>query len=118
MRLTWASQVAYECFSLTAVPQTDLKHFNLESLLGYAWLPGKLTQTGLDASPEPESHGYLKLPECPMADCFTCQCCRDYYFLPNKNSLFAHSQFSNHFFSMKKTESEIIVLDSSLIQTV
>ena len=25
-----------ECFSFTDVPQTDLKHFNLESSLGYA----------------------------------------------------------------------------------
>ena len=33
------SQVAYECFSFTAVPQTDLKHFNLESSLGFPWLP-------------------------------------------------------------------------------
>ena len=56
VRVTWASQVAYECFSFTAVPQTDLKHFNLQSSLGYAWLPGQLTQTGLGTSPEPESH--------------------------------------------------------------
>ena len=62
VRLTLASQVAYECFSFTAVPQTDLKHFNLESSLGYASLTGQLTQTGLDASPEPESHGCL----CPF----------------------------------------------------
>ena len=57
VRLTWASQVAYECFSFTAVPQTDLKYFNLESSLGSAWLTGKSTPTGLDASPEPGSHG-------------------------------------------------------------
>ena len=59
--LTWASQVAYECFSFTTVPQTDLKHFNLDSSLGYAWLPGGSTPTGLDTSPEPESHGYIGL---------------------------------------------------------
>ena len=60
--LLWASQVAYECFSFTAVPQTDLKYFNLEtkSSLGSAWLTGKSTPTGLDASPEPGSHGYLR----------------------------------------------------------
>ena len=60
MRLPLASQIAYECFPFTAVPQTDLKHFNLESSLGYAWLTGKSTPTGLDASPEAESHGYLR----------------------------------------------------------
>ena len=52
VRLTWASQVAYECFSFTAVPQTDLKYFNLESSLGNAWLTSKSTPTGLDALPE------------------------------------------------------------------
>ena len=57
MLLPLASQVAYECFFFTAVPQTDLKHFNLESSLGNAWWPGQSTQTGLDAFPEPESHG-------------------------------------------------------------
>ena len=57
VQLTLASQVAYERFSFTAVPQTDLKHFNLESSIGYAWLTGQLTQKGLDASPEPEPHG-------------------------------------------------------------
>ena len=49
---------AYECFSFTTVPQTDLKHFNLQSSLGYAWLTGQLMQTGLDTFPEPESHRY------------------------------------------------------------
>ena len=39
------------------VPQSDLKHFYLESSLGSAWLPGQLMQPGLDAFPEPESHG-------------------------------------------------------------
>ena len=34
VRLKLASQVAYERISLTAVPQTDLKQFNLESSLG------------------------------------------------------------------------------------
>ena len=58
VRLPLASQIAYECFPFTPVPQTDLKHFNLESSLGYAWLTGKSTPTGLDASPEAESHGY------------------------------------------------------------
>ena len=47
VRLPLASQIAYECFPFTAVPQTDLKHFqvNLESSLGYAWLTGKSTPT-------------------------------------------------------------------------
>ena len=40
-----------------SAPQTDLKHFNLESSLRYAWLPCQLTQTDVDASPETESHG-------------------------------------------------------------
>ena len=60
LRLTLVSRVAYECFSFTAVPRTDLTHFNLESSLGYAWLTGQFTQTGQVASPEPESHGYLE----------------------------------------------------------
>ena len=63
VRLTWASQVAYECSSFTAVPQTDLKYFNLESSLGSACLTGKSTPTGLDAFPEAESHGYLSPPQ-------------------------------------------------------
>ena len=37
VRLPLASQIAYECFPFTAVPPTDLKHFNLESSLGSAW---------------------------------------------------------------------------------
>ena len=57
VRLTLARQVTYDCFSFTAVPQKDFKHFNLESSLGYAWLPDQSMQTDLDASPEPESHG-------------------------------------------------------------
>ena len=60
---TGSSQIAYECFPFTAVPQTDLKHFNLESSLGSAWLNGKSTPTGLDASPELGSDGYS--PQCP-----------------------------------------------------
>ena len=60
VRLTWASQVAYECFSFTAVPQTDLKYFTPESSLGNAWLTGKSTPTGLDTLPEAESHGYFR----------------------------------------------------------
>ena len=54
---TGSSQIAYECFPFTAVPQTDLKHFKLESSLGSAWLTGKSTPTGLDAFPEAHSHG-------------------------------------------------------------
>ena len=50
-----ASQVAYECFSFTAVPQTDLRHFNLESSLGSPWSPDgpdRSTQTSLDTRPQ------------------------------------------------------------------
>ena len=61
VRLPLASQITYEYFPFTAVPQTDLKHFNLESSLGNAWLTGKSTPTGLDTLPEAHSHGYAKL---------------------------------------------------------
>ena len=37
VRLPLASQIAYECFSFTDEPQTDLKHLDLESSLGNAW---------------------------------------------------------------------------------
>ena len=70
LRVAWASslfassegymcdwQVAYERISFTAVPQTDWKHFNLELSLGKAWLPGKWSLGGLDALPDPHSHG-------------------------------------------------------------
>ena len=33
------------------------EYFKSEPSLGNAWWPGRLTQTGLDAFPEPESHG-------------------------------------------------------------
>ena len=57
VRLPFACQVCSECFSFTPVPKTDLKHVNLESLLGKAWLPGKLSLGGLDGLPDPQSHG-------------------------------------------------------------
>ena len=60
--LAW--QVAYECFSFTPVPQTDLlvKHFNLELLLSRPWLPGKLSLGGLDGLQDSRSHGYCSEP--------------------------------------------------------
>ena len=61
VRLPLACQVAYKCFSFTPVPQTDLKHFNLDSSLGKPWLPGKLSLRGLDCLPDPESRGYYPL---------------------------------------------------------
>ena len=62
MRLTLASQVAYERFSFTAVPQTDLKHFDLESSLGKAWLPGKSSLGGRFTRP---SVSWVATPETP-----------------------------------------------------
>ena len=52
VRLPLACQVAYERFAFCTVPQTDLKHYNPESSLGYAWSPGLSTQAALDASPK------------------------------------------------------------------
>ena len=43
VQLPLASQITYECFPFTAVPPTDLKHFNLESSLGSACVATRAT---------------------------------------------------------------------------
>ena len=58
MRLPFACQVASDCFSFTPVPQTDIKHFYLESFPSFRVVTWPIDANSHRLVPEPESHGY------------------------------------------------------------